>query len=329
MKRFKNILCVLERRGDHCQALARTVKLAESNQARLRVVMVAEKVSLGMGMPEGGPISEQLQNAVLRESEELLKSAIRPYRGRVDINTDVLVGTPFLEVIREVLRSRHDLVVKTAEDPEWLDRLFGSDDMHLLRKCPCPIWLLKPCAPKSFRNILAAVDVDDAYGPEELEVRQSLQDQVLQLAASLAVTESARLHVCHAWDTVGVGSLRSGFLRSLKAQLDLYVEQVRLHRKNNLDCLLQRLASDVDPEVLEIHPHLIKGTPREAIPSLASAVKADLVIMGTVARTGVPGFIVGNTAEMILSQITCSVLAVKPPGFISPVEFQNPTESIR
>lgn len=326
MQRFKNILCILARRGDQCQALARSVNLAESNQARLRVVMVAEKISLGMGMPEGGPISEQLQNALLRDSEELLKSAIRPYRDRVDIDTGVLVGTPFLEVIREVLRSKHDLVVKTAEDLEWLDRLFGSDDMHLLRKCPCPVWLLKPGVPRRFRNILAAVDVDDAYSPRELELRLTLNDQVLKLATSLAVTEFARLHIGHAWDAIGVGSLRSGFLRSLQAQLALYIEQIRLHRKDNLDRLLQRLASDVGPEVLEIQPHLVNGTPREAIPALASAVEADLVIMGTVTRTGIPGFIVGNTAEMILSQITCSVLAVKPPGFTSPVAFQNPPE---
>jgi hypothetical protein len=73
--------------------------------------LVAEKISLGMGMPEGGPISEQLQNALLRDSEKLLNSAIRPYRDHINIDTGVLVGTPFLEVIREVLRSKHDLAV--------------------------------------------------------------------------------------------------------------------------------------------------------------------------------------------------------------------------
>ena len=324
MKRFKNILCVLARRGDQCQALARSVELAESNQASLRVVMVAEKVSLGMGMPEGGPISEQLQNALIEDSEELINSSIGPYRERVEIDTCVLVGTSFLEVIREVQRSRHDLVVKTAENPDWLDRLFGSDDMHLLRKCPCPVWLLKPGVPGRFRNILAAVDVDDAYSPNEHGLRLSLNDQILQLATSLAVTEFAQLHIGHAWNTIGGDSLLGGIPRSLKAQLAPYIEQVRLHRKDNLDRLLQRLVSDVGPEVLESQPHLVKGTPQEAIPALASAVQADLVIMGTVARTGIPGFIVGNTAEMILSQITCSVLAVKPPGFTSPVEFHTP-----
>jgi nucleotide-binding universal stress UspA family protein len=38
-----------------------------------------------------------------------------------------------------------------------------------------------------------------------------------------------------------------------------------------------------------------------------------------VARTGLPGFFIGNTAETIISQLDCSLLAVKPPGFKTPV----------
>jgi len=42
--------------------------------------------------------------------------------------------------------------------------------------------------------------------------------------------------------------------------------------------------------------------------------------MGTVCRTGIPGYFIGNTAESILSEVSCSVLTLKPEGFISPVE---------
>jgi nucleotide-binding universal stress UspA family protein len=45
--------------------------------------------------------------------------------------------------------------------------------------------------------------------------------------------------------------------------------------------------------------------------------------MGTVARIGIPGFIMGNTAETILNHIDCSVLAVKPPGFATPVTLED------
>ena len=41
--------------------------------------------------------------------------------------------------------------------------------------------------------------------------------------------------------------------------------------------------------------------------------------MGTVCRTGIAGFFIGNTAEKTLQQVDCSVLMVKPEGFVSPV----------
>jgi nucleotide-binding universal stress UspA family protein len=43
--------------------------------------------------------------------------------------------------------------------------------------------------------------------------------------------------------------------------------------------------------------------------------------MGTIARAGIPGVITGNTAERLLPSIPCSMLAVKPADFVSPVRL--------
>jgi nucleotide-binding universal stress UspA family protein len=86
--------------------------------------------------------------------------------------------------------------------------------------------------------------------------------------------------------------------------------------------LLRALESALGDETigyLKPKTHLVKGWARKEIPALAKQIGADLVVMGTVARTGVAGFIMGNTAEAILGQIECSVLAIKPPGFVTPV----------
>ena len=48
----------------------------------------------------------------------------------------------------------------------------------------------------------------------------------------------------------------------------------------------------------------------------------DLLVMGTVARSGIPGLVIGNTAERLLPQVPCSLLAVKPAGFESPVTLE-------
>ena len=57
------------------------------------------------------------------------------------------------------------------------------------------------------------------------------------------------------------------------------------------------------------------------IPGFAQKERVELIIMGTVGRTGISGFFIGNTAEAILGRVDCSVLAVKPPGFETPVHL--------
>lgn len=144
---------------------------------------VAPSVTAGIGMPDGGPISADLQAMMVDSHAQQLETLVEPYREQIRIETKVLVGTPFLEIVREVLRNVHDLVIKIPEHQDGLDRVFGSDDMHLLRKCPCPVWLIKPQTPKACRRILAAVDVDDAYPPKEMEARRTLNHQILEMAS--------------------------------------------------------------------------------------------------------------------------------------------------
>lgn len=326
MRRFKNILCVLTVTSQEQDAIERAVSLAERNQARLTFVGVIERISLGMGMPDGGPISSQLRSVMLESCQQSLESLVAPYHARVDFDARVLVGVQFIEVIREVLRFGNDLLVKAAENPNWLDRLLGSEDMHLLRKCPCPVWLIKPSSPKTYRRILAAVDLGYTYPQEEMETRGGLNRHIFELGSSLAHTENAEFHVVYAWEATGESAMRSGLMRMGPAQVDTYVEEVRQISQTSMQKFLHECSNDPErrlPDRPELVEHLVKGPPREVIPALANSVNADLVVMGTVARTGIPGIFMGNTAELILSQLDCAVLAVKPARFVTPVTLER------
>ncbi len=326
MKRFNNILFVVEP-GETCKpALERAVKLAENNHACLTVVDVVERITADIGMPEGTPMSADLQTAMVNAQKQGLETLVNPYRPRIKIETKVLQGTPFLEIIREVLRYGRDLVIKIPEIQNWLDRLFSSADMHLLRKCPCPVWIIKPTPLKSYRLILAAVDVDDAYPLTELNSRHALNRQILEMASSLALSDFAVLHIVYAWHATGESAMRGSFMRTPEEKIIAYVEQVRQHHAANLDALIGEVTDKLGKETLDylnLRTHKVKGWAKKEIPALAKRIEADLVVMGTVGRTGVPGFIVGNTAEMILAQIDCSVLAIKPPGFVTPITMEG------
>ena len=69
--------------------------------------------------------------------------------------------------------------------------------------------------------------------------------------------------------------------------------------------------------------NILKGNPRKLIPKLANDLDAGLVIMGTVCRTGIPGLIVGNTAETVMNKLDCSILAIKPQKFVSNVTLKK------
>lgn len=319
---FKDILCVVDIREDCTAAMERAITLAENNQASLTVIDVVDRMTAGIGMPEGGTISADLQSAMETSHSQELETLINPYRQRIPIKTKMLSGTCFLEIIRQVLRDGHDLVIKVPEKLAWLDRLFGSDDMNLLRECPCPVWLVKPQTEKSYKRILAAVDVDDSYPPTELKSRHALNRQILEMATSLALSDFAELHVVVAWRAIGESLMRGAFLHTPEAQIAVYVEQVRHQHEASLEGLMRRVTSTLGQDAAEyLNPglHLVKGWARKEIPILAKQLAADVIVMGTVARTGIPGFIMGNTAEMILNQIDCSVLAIKPSGFKTPV----------
>jgi len=76
-----------------------------------------------------------------------------------------------------------------------------------------------------------------------------------------------------------------------------------------------------DLENLMHQVYLLKGEAGRLIPALAAANEIELIVMGTVSRTGIAGLLIGNTAEKVLRQVDCSVLTVKPEGFITPVKL--------
>lgn len=159
MQPFNNILYVVEPDADPACGLERAAALARANQARLTVTEVIERLPPGTRL-EGLELStDALQEASRRERAETLQQLIAPYQDGLRIDAQVLTGRPFLELIRDVLRHGRDLVIKCGSGQPQRGSLFGSTDLHLLRKCPCPVWLSRPDAALNFQRVLAAVDV--------------------------------------------------------------------------------------------------------------------------------------------------------------------------
>jgi nucleotide-binding universal stress UspA family protein len=322
MNRFKNILYLVEPGKDQTAALARAVSLAENNQARLTLLRIIEPPR--SGVLEGSRTLEALYAGASQRMKTELEALARPFRERLVIEIKVRLGTPYLEAIREVLATGRDLVIKLASSETGiLERFLGGTDLQLLRKCPCPVWILSPQDKDNYRRILAAVDFDPWREDDET---LALNRMILGLASSLALSDFADLHLVHSWEPLSPEMMR---LWSDDEDAGAIADQVtieHLRHQEAFERLARHLRDWIGAEAYDyLTPrlHLLEGSALETIPHLAARMKFDLVVMGTVGRAGIPGAIIGNTAESILGQLRCALLAVKPADFVTPVTLPD------
>ena len=319
MRRFSNIVLIVGTESDNAQALQRATALAKNNQAALTVCAVVDAVPDEMQVTGSAITPEELCDIAIAEEREQLDPVLEKIaEEKIAVEARVLVGKPFIEIVRQVLAGKHDLVIKSAEGATRLrDTLFGSTDMHLMRKCPCPVWIIRSNEHSHSRRILAAVDQDP-----EGAVKDVLNRQILEMATSLAMAEFSELHIVHAWRLFAESFYRSPRVSLSTSDVDAMVAAEADARNRWLENLVNTYGAKVDKamvDYLEPQLHVVKGDAKHVVPAKARELDVDLIVMGTVARTGIAGFFMGNTAENILTQIDCSVLTVKPPGFVSPI----------
>ena len=302
MKRFRNILLVagLEDGPVPEHLFDRALTLARRNAAKLTLIDVVPKLEL---ISEVFP-HEMLELTLRGRRESLLRLAESAQKQGLEVETALAAGTPFLEITRRVQQFRHDLVITGGGRGEDAGRVMDSTTMHLLRKCPCAIWVARPTDSDGYKRILAAVDPD----PTDAE-RDSLNGTIMELAVSLAKLEASELHVVHAWEQYGlpVGSSAEVWVQ--------WQETACAEVKRRLCEFLSEYPPGSDSQV-----HLVGGKPAHSISRLAREEQIDLLVMGTVCRTGIRGFLIGNTAEGVLLRVDCSLLTVKPEGFVSPIQ---------
>ena len=317
MKRFKNILFLYNGEIGSEAALVRAQALARSNGARLTLLEVVQHVPSDLVALLGGtPLDQpEIEARYMEERRALLERvAVSIRQDGVPAEIKVLRGKAFLETIRTVLRDGHDLIVMIADSVKGLRNItFGSTSMHLMRKCPCPVWVMKPKAGSRFRRILAAVDP-----PVDGKANSPLDVKIVQLATSLSHMEGCELDVVHAWDLVGPDLETSRSENTERMLTDLLERNRSAHEE-----AVERLLAESGLNGTQPRIRLLRGEPWSIVPRFARQHAVDLIVMGTVTRTGIAGFLIGDTAEHVLQQVDCSVLAVKPEGFQTPITLES------
>ena len=324
LRPFRNVVAIWDRKAD-AATLRAAADLADRHGAHLTVLSCVEPPNdLHILARVMATTPDDLLARLVADRRAQMADAVASVLPRSDANLVVARGKPFIEIVQHTLREDVDVVVKTAEPLSGVAGfLFASTDHHLMRKCPCPVWLHLAADSPAPRTVIAAVDVDewDAAEPETLGV---LNRRVIEIASRLASGPGALVHVLHAWEAMGEGLVWTFSSRadaSLPAQR--YVDEVEDARRAALnDLVAPLLERSRDDEGPKLEPRLIRGAPRAVIADQARFLGAEVIVMGTVARTGLHGVIIGNTAEDILNNVQCSVVTVKPDGFVSPIALE-------
>jgi universal stress protein A len=120
------------------------------------------------------------------------------------------------------------------------------------------------------------------------------------------------LHVFHLREYLALLSERAQIDSSTANEV---LEAAKRRAVERLEEIVRRLS---DEEVVMI-PTLLIGVPFEEIARYAAEREVDLIVMPTHGRTGLAHFLLGSTAERVISHAVCPILVVKTRPIIEAV----------
>ena len=293
----KVLLCVTE---DDDAAIRYVARLAAATGADLTIADVIEDIP---------PIARRLLPrswnlpALVRALKQARIESSAAVARRLGIvpTTVLLTGSPIKALVREVVRGGHDLLAVGAASSGTV-QCIGASATRLLREAPCPVLLVHPSRRRRPPRVLVAVDT----GPWVSKGTGALTAKLIKTAVWFAEKHEGELHVLHAWVPYGERLILRGGLTDSEARGFLVGQREEVREE------LHRTLAPFGAHIGAARLHLVEGDPRVAIADFATSRGIDLLVMGTVARSGVAGRIIGNTAEAVLSQLPCSMLVVKP-----------------
>ena len=253
-------------------------------------------------------ISDELEETPLYHRHKTLREMVRGFEfGDAEVMTQVKSGRAVVQAVRTAVEEDRQMIIKAAGS-QVSDYLFGSLDFRLVRYSPVPVLLVHPKAPIRPQRILVALN------PEAEGEETQLNADLLTKASELATHFHCRL---------GVVSVFSSPRAVMGHVADTeFLERMERHEKNkrkqcreHLLELLRSASKKIDPDDVFVDT----GRPSEVILSAVDEFDPDLLVIGSVARQGIAGLLIGNTAERVMRSIDCSLLTIKPSRFKCPI----------
>lgn len=306
---FQNILVATDFSEHSEAALKQAIWFARQTGAR--IVLTHVLPDLRKALLSASPTAQfdvfvgegdLFQREIREDSDARMRNLITKLNATdLDIRVETLLGDPVISIIHAVQQEHYDLVmVGTRGQSAWEKLFVGSTAKRLIRKCPAPVWTVKAEQGAAPGIILAATDFSD------------VSRQACLTGREIANQAGAAFHLLHVIDSQDIPD---GAIERLNPGGSLRAAINDVAAKH-----LAEFVQSLGESAVVVHSHLSWGIPSQEVARLAEHLKVDLLVLGTVGRSGVKGVLLGNTAEKVLDHCDCSVLTLKPAGFVSPIE---------
>lgn len=303
----KRILVVVDPTADAQPALQRAALVAPKANAHVELFVCAYDPLLSETRSADANQVAKSRAAYIENQLRRLHALARPLADAgIAVTVDATWDSPLHEgIIRRALTSNADLVVKdTHYHPALKRSIFSNTDWNLIRKCPVPLWLVKPRATRSEPCLIAAIDP-----VHERDKPAALDDEILSIGAELTAALGGRLEVFHAFDVVSALAVTTGAMSApLVLPVPELIDAVKTRHADAVKSLTDRY------KIAQGRVHLEQGGTRDRLLALTERLGADVVVMGAVSRRGLARVFIGNTAEDVLDRLGCDLLIVKPPA---------------
>ncbi|MER2493039.1 universal stress protein UspE [Catenovulum sediminis] len=311
MKKLNRILAVIDPTVDQQKSLKRAIELSQKTDAAITAFLVVYDFSYEMTTMLSQDERELMRRCMIEERTQWLEEMLLPYAEHVVQIRPVVVwhNRPFESIIQHTLKHNYDLVVKATHEHHTLRSvIFTPTDWHLIRKCPCPLLLVKEHDWPPQGKILAAINAANEE-KHHIDLNKNIIETSLFISDLLNATP--KLLNCYPGTPINLAVEIPEF------DPTSYRQAIRAHHMRSV------LEYAKQYNIEEDNCIIAEGLPEDSISDVAKEIDAELIIMGTVGRTGLSAALLGNTAEHLLDGVNCDVLAIKPHGFVSPITLDD------
>jgi len=290
-------------------AVSKAAQLARASGARLELFhAITTPLYLDIQVYSDWTLEDtkrELMKARTEQMQRIAKTLMgRAHQQALRMDVTVVWDWPgYAAIVRRAVEFRADLVVADRHAGRHLARaVMRFADWELLRLCPVPVLLVGSQASYERPVTLAAVDPAHLW-----EKSAQLDERILRVAASVNGALGGTLHAVHAY----VSSLPVSYPTTVMYPKfgEKLAHRLSVAAKRRFERVMRgkRIARGCQ--------HLVDASPIIGITDTVRSIRADLIVMGAVSRSGIRRLLIGNTAESLLDRLSCDLLIVKPARF--------------